>query len=330
MLNALTQPKDFTLLILACLIFLSFFFLIRTILLFLASPQRGHKRRLQERLRKLEGLESTFNAHTLLKKVTLEKSVLDKSFDKLRLISNLQTLINRADLKWKMSTFLAVAAVSALAGFVVGMVKWGLLGGVVGGGLGALIPYKLLVRRGQKRLQRFEQQLPDALDLLARGLKAGHAFPSGLQQVAKEMPDPLGKEFALVYSEFSHGLDMSSALRGLGQRINLRDLDFFTTAVLIQRETGGNLTDILEKISGLIRARFQLRNQIKALTAEGRLSGLILVLLPLALGAVMLFINPKYESVLFEHPKGQVMLGVAAVFQLLGIIAIRKIVNIKV
>jgi tight adherence protein B len=144
------------------------------------------------------------------------------------------------------------------------------------------------------------------------------------------MPDPLGTEFSIVYSEFSHGRDLSSALLGLSQRIDMRDLSFFTTAVLIQRETGGNLTDILEKISVLIRARFQLRNQIRALTAEGRLSGIILVLLPPLLFGALMIINPGYGSVLFQHPVGRIMCGAAAFFQLVGMLMIRKIVNIKV
>jgi tight adherence protein B len=330
MLHELIKSKDFSLLILAFIIFLSFFFLIRAILLFLTNPERSQQRRLKMRLREIEGLKSTINASTLLKKASLKKSFVDESLDKFQLINHLQTLMLRANLTWKMSTFLSITALTGLVGLVVGMAKWGVLAGVAGGGMGVLIPYKLLVRRGKKRLQKFEQQLPDALDLLARGLKAGHAFPSGLQQVAKEMPDPLGTEFAIVYSEFSHGRDLNGALLGLSKRIDMRDLSFFTTAVLIQRETGGNLTDILEKISVLIRERFQLRNQIKALTAEGRMSGIILVLLPPVLMVALIIINPGYASVLFEHPAGQLMCGAAAFLQLLGMLIIRKIVNIKV
>jgi tight adherence protein B len=125
-------------------------------------------------------------------------------------------------------------------------------------------------------------------------------------------------------------LGLNTALVNLCHRVNLRDLSFFTTAVLIQRETGGNLTEILEKISVLIRERFKLRNQVKALTAEGRLSGLILLLLPPVLAIFLMGINPEYESQLFQHPTGQVMCGVALGFQILGMWAIYKIVNIKV
>jgi tight adherence protein B len=201
---------------------------------------------------------------------------------------------------------------------------------LAGGGLGVLIPYKVLVRKRKRRLRKFEKQLPDALDLMARGLRAGQTFTAGLQQVAKEMPDPLGTEFFNTFREFNHGLDLNTALLNLCDRINLRDLSFFTTAVLIQRETGGNLTEILEKISVLIRERFKLRNQVKALTAEGRLSGIILLILPPLLAVLLTVINPKYGTQLFTHPMGQKMCGVALGFQLLGMWAIHKIVNIKV
>jgi tight adherence protein B len=192
------------------------------------------------------------------------------------------------------------------------------------------IPFKILARKRKRRLKKFEKQLPEALDLLARGLRAGHAFPTGLQQVAKEMDDPLGTEFFKTFREFNHGLDLNTALLNLCHRIDLRDLSFFTTAVLIQRETGGNLTEILEKIAILIRERFKLKNQVKALTAEGRLSGLILLLLPPLLAGMLMVINPEYGKVLINHPTGRVMCGVAVVLQLLGMWCIHKIINIKV
>ena len=125
----------------------------------------------------------------------------------------------------------------------------------------------------RRRLGKFEKQLPDALELLGRGLKAGHAFTAGLQLVADEMGPPIGPEFFKTYKEHNHGLDLNAALLNLCRRIDLQDLRFFTTAVMIQRETGGNLAEILEKIAALIRERFKLHNQVKALTAEGRLSG---------------------------------------------------------
>jgi tight adherence protein B len=278
----------------------------------------------------MEGLESSLNVNTLLKKASLEKSFLDQILVKFSLVNQIQIMMQQANLTWKMGTFLVVTLLSGLVMAGMGLAKWGIWGGLAGGGLGLLIPYKILARRRKRRLKKFEKQLPDALDLLARGLRAGHAFPTGLQQVAKEMPDPLGMEFFKTFREFNHGLDLNTALLNLSHRIDLRDLSFFTTAVLIQRETGGNLTEILEKISILIRERFKLRDQIKALTAEGRLSGVILLILPPLLAGILMLINPKYMSQLFTHPTGLKLCGVALGFQLLGMWCIHKIVNIKV
>jgi tight adherence protein B len=328
--NALMQYKDLPLLILTLLIFLSFFFLIRAALLYLNNPERGHQRRLKHRLKVIDGVEPTPNLSTLLKKNSLDKSSMQESLDKFRLLDHLQTLINRAALTWKLSTFIMVSALFGLSGLLIGMVGWGMGAGFAGGILALLIPYKFLVYKGKKRLQKFEKQLPEALDLLARGLRAGHAFPQGLKQVATEIPDPLGTEFLITYSEFSHGVDFNTAMLSLSKRVGLRDLSFFTTAVLIQRETGGNLTDILEKIATLIRERFQLRNQVQALTSEGRFSGIILMLMPPGLLGIMMVRNSEYMSVLINHPTGRLMCYVAVTMQVLGFLCIRKIVNMKV
>jgi tight adherence protein B len=330
MVSDMFHSVDSSFLILVFFVFLSFFFLIRATFLFLASPARLHQRRLKKRLREVDRPDSSLDVNTLLKQASLEKSSLDRMLAKFSLFNRLQIMMLQADLTWNMGTFLAVAVLSGLVLAGVGLAKWGGWGALAGGGLGLLIPYKILARKKKRRLQKFEKQLPDALDLLARGLKAGHAFPTGLQQVAKEMADPLGTEFFKTFREFNHGLNLNTALLNLCDRINLRDLSFFTTAVLIQRETGGNLTEILEKISVLIRERFKLRNQVKALTAEGRLSGLILLLLPPVLVVILMAVNPEYELQLFHHPMGRTMCGVALGFQLLGMWCIHKIVNIKV
>jgi len=330
MVSKFFHSIEYSTLILIFLIFLTFFFLIRGILIFLANPERFHQQRLKKRLREIDGLEMSLNVGTLLKSASLEKSFLDQIMGKFSLLNRIQIMMLQGNLKWELRTFLILAALSGLVMAGLGAAKFGVWGALGGGGLGLIIPYKILARRRKRRLKKFESQLPDALDLLARGLKAGHAFPSGLQQVAKEMSDPLGTEFFTTFTEFNHGLDLNTALLNLCQRIDLRDLSFFTTAVLIQRETGGNLTEILEKISILIRERFKLRNQIKALTAEGRLSGLILLLLPPVLAGLLMVINPTYGKILITHPTGRIMCGVALGFQLLGMWCIHKIVNIKV
>ena len=153
MLHDLIQSKDFSVLILACLFFFSFFFLIRAILLFLINSERLHQRRIKERLRWSEGLDSAINARTLLKKASLKRSIMDESLDKIRLINNLQSLMIRGDLSWKMSTFLMITALVGLAGFVGGIVKLGFLGGLAGGALGVFIPYRILVWKSKKTLK---------------------------------------------------------------------------------------------------------------------------------------------------------------------------------
>ena len=182
----------------------------------------------------------------------------------------------------------------------------------------------------QRRLAKFEKQFPDALELLARGLKAGHAFTAGMQLVADEMGPPIGPEFFKTYKEQNHGLDLNSALLNLCRRIDLQDLRFFTTAVMIQRETGGNLAEILDKIAALVRERFKLCNQVRALTAEGRLSGIILSMLPPVTALALYFMNQNYIMLLWRSPKGRMMALFALAFQALGILTIRKIVKIKI
>jgi tight adherence protein B len=180
------------------------------------------------------------------------------------------------------------------------------------------------------RLKKFEKQLPEALGLMARSLKAGHSFPSGIQMVADEMANPIGLEFFKTFKEYNYGMNFNDVMMNLYKRNQLRDLKFFITAILIQRETGGNLVEILDKIAHLIRERFKLLNQIKTLSAEGRLSGIILTALPIVITLLLFKVNPKYISLLWTHPTGKLMAGIAIFFLILGMIVIKKIVNIKV
>jgi tight adherence protein B len=325
--EAFFQSKGF--LVLAVFVFVSLFTFVWMLISLLVKPG-GLRQRVKKRLKEIESPGLVPAAETLLKKNNQEESLLDRSLQKFQPLQHLQLLMLRAGVIWKLGTYLAVVAVLVSLGLAGGFFKWGWLGGLGGAAIGLLLPYKYLTLKKKSRVNKFEKQFPEALDLLARGLKAGHAFPAGLRQVANEMPDPLGSEFYIIYQEFSHGLDLERSLDNLRYRVDLKDLGFFTTAVTIQRETGGNLTDILGKISVLTRERFTLRNQIKALTAEGRLSGIILILLPPVIGIFMYFLNPQYVSVLFEHPTGRMMSLVALAFQFLGIMFIRKIVNIKV
>lgn len=194
----------------------------------------------------------------------------------------------------------------------------------------AFIPFVVVNFLRKRRLGKFAQQLPEALELIARALRAGHSLGAGLKLVADEMSDPIKKEFTRVYEEQNFGIPLEDALDEMADRVPNLDLRFFVTAVVLQRTTGGDLSEILDKIGRLVRERFKIRGQVQALTGEGRLSGIVLLALPPVLAIVVYRLNPDYVMMLFNDPLGQMMLGAATVMQVLGALVIRKIVNIKV
>lgn len=194
----------------------------------------------------------------------------------------------------------------------------------------ALIPAIHVLRTRRKRLSTIEQQLPDALDLMSRAMRAGHAFPSAIDMVGSEGPQPIAREFAIASDEVNYGILMQDALRNLSLRVPITDLRFFVIAVAIQRETGGNLTEILDKLAALMRARFRLLGTVKVLAAEGKWSGWILSLLPfLLLGAINL-INPGFMSILWKDPAGLITIYIGATLIFVGIIWMWRIIKIHV
>jgi tight adherence protein B len=184
--------------------------------------------------------------------------------------------------------------------------------------------------RRKRRLSTFTTQLPDALEMMARALRAGQSLAFGFNAVATEMPAPIGKEFGRIFDEQNLGVALDDSLRSMCERVPNLDLRFFVTAVILQRQTGGDLSEILDKIGTLIRARFRILGQVKALTGEGRLSGIVLMALPLLLFGIVYNLNPAYVTQLFTDPAGKKMLAVAVVMQIIGAIVIKKIVEIKV
>jgi tight adherence protein B len=196
--------------------------------------------------------------------------------------------------------------------------------------LGGMLPLAWLYQRRRARLNRFEAQFPEAVDLLARSLRAGHSLADGIQMIGTEMASPMRDEFHRCYEQQNLGVPLEDAMEQVAQRIPNVDLRFFVTVMVMQRETGGDLVELLEKISRLIRERFQLRGQVKALTGEGRLSGVVLLALPILLAIYMYFRNPDYLMMLFQDPRGRMMVGGAAIAQVLGAVVIKKIVDIRV
>jgi tight adherence protein B len=198
------------------------------------------------------------------------------------------------------------------------------------GGLVAALPVLEAMRAKRKRILRIETLLPDALDMMGRAMRAGHAFPTALKMVGEEIPDPLGAEFRIVFDEVNFGVSMPDALMNLALRVPSTDLRYFVIAVLIQRETGGNLTDLLSSISAIIRDRLKLLGQVKVMSAEGRMSAWVLGLMPFAVGGLVSVVNPGSLEILFTDPGGRKMLGVSAALMLIGMLAIRKITTIRI
>ncbi|GIX00417.1 MAG: secretion protein [Pirellulaceae bacterium] len=244
---------------------------------------------------------------------------------------NLLHIMEQADVNIPASRFLSICVGLAAVGAVVVLATPvpNVLAPVVALVLASTPVLWVLIKR-KKRLNQFNKQLPEALELLSRSLRAGHSLASGFSLVAEEMPEPIGKEFGRAFEEQNLGLTLEEALEGMTQRVPNMDLRFFATAVVLQRQTGGDLAEIMDKIGKLIRDRFKLAGQIQALTGEGRLSGVVLLALPPVLFLVMLYLNYDYAMVLFRDETGRKLMAGALVMQLLGALVIRKIINIKV
>jgi tight adherence protein B len=196
--------------------------------------------------------------------------------------------------------------------------------------LAAVAPTMWLMHRKTKRLKRFEEQFPEALDLLSRAIKAGHAFQTAMGMVADELPEPAGPEFKKTYDQQNYGLPLRDALNELSQRLDLLDVRFFVTAVLIQRDTGGNLSEILDGLAHVVRERFKIQRDVRTHTSHGRFTGYVLMALPAALAVALSFINPEHMQLLFRERMGQMMMMGAVVMQGIGYIWIRKVIKIEV
>jgi tight adherence protein B len=246
-------------------------------------------------------------------------------------ISDLRLLLEQANIGWSAGTFLALTigmAFSAGAGTYVLTGKF--IYFLVAGGLGAFLPFSYVKRKKRRRVEAFEEGFPEAIDLLARSIRAGHAFATGLKVVAEEAQDPVKAEFRHVFEEQKFGLPLEESLLGLGDRIDLVDIRIFVTAILVQRDVGGNLAEILDKISYTIRERFMIRRQIRVYTAQGRMTGYLLAALPLIMGFLIWMMNSEYMEILFLSPVGRLSIAAAVVLQIIGFFVISRIVDIEI
>jgi tight adherence protein B len=243
----------------------------------------------------------------------------------------LDRLIEQAGLRTTRGTVILVSLGAAVfVGLAVAIFfrqPWAI---AIGAAAGFSLPTLVLIRKRAMRLRKFEEMFPEALDLLSRAVKAGHAFQTAMNMVAEELSDPVGPEFRMTFDQQNFGLPLRDALNALCERVPIIDVKFFVTAVLIQRETGGNLSEILDNLSHVVRERFKVLRQVRVHTAHGRFTGWVLLALPAVLGVVMLFINPEHMNSLFREPLGRTMLVAAAVMQTIGFFWIRRVIKIEV
>ena len=313
-------------------LFIAALCVVEGILLLFRPKWDPESKTLEKRLEKFAATESRkqttgFTRRRLLSDIPHLQEILSK----IPVMHQLDQLVVKANSRLPLGVFLLLSAVLALTCFLIfTMLTRGYLIPILLGVVMGMTPFFYLYLKKQQRVAKFERQLPEALDLMARSLRAGHAFSGGLQMVAQEFDDPIGIEFMQVVNEINYGASVDQALKNMIDRVDVPDLRFFTVSVIIQRESGGNLAEILESIARLIRERFKLFGKIKALSAEGKLSAIILIALPFLVIIALSIMNPQYLPVLLEDTAGKIMVIVALCMMGTGILIIKKIINIKV
>jgi len=259
---------------------------------------------------------------------------IDKIFRSLDIVKNLQEYIKQADLTWSVEGFFIFSLIGIVIGALIGtrlkMLPTAYLGPIGIGIILGLCPFFYVFQARRRRLGALEAQLPEALDFLSRSMRAGHAFAISLQMVGEELPDPMGREFRTLFNEHNLGAPLETAMRAMCDRIPLLDLRFFASAVMLQKQTGGNLSDILTRLSYVIRERFRLRGQVKAASAHGRMTAMILGGLPIVTVIALMFVAPGYLDGMAADPDGKYLIAGAIVGQIVGNMIIRKIINIQV
>ncbi len=298
------------------------------------STQSEAARRLNRRLREVRTNDSgkQRTAGGLLKDNRLAQTdSVDAHLRRFPGMLRLQIFLQQSGVSWSVAEFLSFTALSFAAVFLIaGLVSLPLLVSLAFAALAAMCPSLIVQRKRNQRLRSLELQLPEAADLISRSLRAGHALPSTLQMLADEMPNPIAAEFRIVSDEVNFGLSMSEALQRLANRVPLPDLQYLVIAVLIQREAGGNLSELMSKVSQLVRQRLKLMGDVRVMSAEGRLSAWILCLLPVGVSGMFALTSPDYLKRFLDDPAGPAMLGIAGVLMLLGVLWMRAIVQIRV
>jgi tight adherence protein B len=295
--------------------------------------EQGRKRRMVGELRSIanEGFEHMGPRGQIFRSAILESPWLRPLAARMPALQDAELLLQQSQVKWSLPTLILLSVGTAVAlGISAVTLTRSILVSLPFVVIGAALPTMYVRWRRNRRLNLFEELLPESIDLVGRALRAGHPLSSGFKMAADDGPEPVASELRRVFEEQRFGLPLQDSLLGMADRINLVDVRILVTAILIQREVGGNLAEILDNLSKVVRARFTIRRQIKVYTAQGRMTGYLLALLPFMLFGLLYTINPEYMSVLFTDPIGKILVGVALVMQLAGFFWIRKIVNIEI
>jgi len=319
--------------LISTIIFLFFLFLTYALFLLASRKSDARQERLQQRV--AEALQDSSGSANEVVEIAREDSIggnptVNRLLSSLAFVKKLDRMIRQADIQITVSRLLAFSFVAGLMAALAASTVLKSLFVVPLSLVAAAIPILYVAWKRKKRLRKFNEQLPDTLDLLSRSLAVGHAFSESLYQVASEMPDPIATEFRITFEEQKLGLATKVALDRLTGRVPLLDLRLCVRAMHIQRETGGNLAEILEKVAQTIRDRFRLMEDFRTMTTSARGSALVLCGLPFALVFVLTFINPDYMAVLIHDQRGHYVIAVAIVLQLIGMLLIKKILNIRV
>ena len=315
-------------------VFLACLFVVYALYLITSRKSDAKRALLNERL--AEAIRSSAHSSDLEVQLAREELLseipwVNRSLIKLQVTSRIKRMIDQADLQITVMRLVLFSLTGAALGFLAArMITVSLPLAFLFAFIAGAFPFLHVMSKRKKRLKKFLQLLPDALDLMARGLSAGHAFTEALQMVSTEMPEPIASEFRKTYDEQNLGLSLKLALENLVQRVPLLDLRMCVTAIMIQRETGGNLSELLEKVAYTIRERFRIMEDLKTLTLSSRWSAWLLCALPIFLAVYMTIMNPTYMEVMWRDPRGHTLLFVAAVMQILGMLLVQKIMKIKI
>lgn len=289
------------------------------------------RRRILQRLVEKKPTKDTAASGQPTLLVSQQRSAISSILNRYSFLREIEGSLKQAMPDMKVERFLTIAGgIGAIVGVAMFFVQFSLLAGLIGFVAGGYLPFIWLANRRLRRQRQISDQLPDGLDFLGRSMRAGHSFPVGMQMMGTELPAPLCEEFARAHDEISLGTPPDKALKSMTERIESSDFAFFVTAVLVQRQTGGDLAQVLDNITGMLRQRIQLQQHVKAKTAEGRFTGYILAGFPIVMFVITYFMSPETAGILITTFQGKMLFGLALGLSALGLYVIRKITNVTV